>query len=103
MALCRYCGQEAGWFCDAHKSCIQKSSQASQAVETIKLIVSNAVAHGLKSDELKAAAEAIADEFHVSREQVFEAINQGWSNEQRPEAKAQPISNEEGLAARAGR
>lgn len=103
MPLCRYCGQEAGWFHDAHKSCRQKASQAKPAIETIRLIVSNAVAHGLKYDEVKSAADGIADQFHVSREQVLEAINEGWSKEQRHEAETQPVSKEEGLAARAGR
>ena len=49
MSICRYCGQNAGWFSEAHESCIQKANQGIEALKTCMANRSPRVSSMMKS------------------------------------------------------
>jgi hypothetical protein len=88
MSICRYCGQKAGWFSEAHESCIQK---ANQGIEALKVCVASAVLKDKQYGEIKVQLEKIAADASVPREQVRSAIKEGWSQGAVKKSMAQPI------------
>jgi hypothetical protein len=92
MSECIYCGKKAGWFSEAHDSCIQK---ADRAVEALKTCMCDAVMQHKQYSEIKAHVEKIAVDSFISKEQVLDAIKQGWSQGVEQRSKAHPISPEE--------
>jgi len=92
MGICRYCGQKAGWFKEAHDSCMR---MASQGIETIKAKVSLAVAEGKPYGEIKATLDEVIQGSRVPQQQALAAIKEGWSQGAEQRSKAQPISSDE--------
>ena len=76
MSICRYCGQKAGWFSEAHEGCIQK---ANQGIEALKVCVASAILKDKQFGEIKAQLEKIVADASVPQEQVRPAIKEGWS------------------------
>jgi hypothetical protein len=92
MSICRYCGQKAGWFSEAHESCIQRSSQG---IEALKTCVADAVIGGKQYDEITAQLDRIAADAAIPQEQVLPAVKEGWSRGAEKRSMAQPISEPE--------
>ncbi len=92
MALCRYCGQRAGWFSDSHQTCIEK---AAEGIETVRLAVQAVTSLGEKYEAIKAKVETMIREWHVPQQEALAAIKEGWSQGAEERSKAQPISPEE--------
>ncbi len=92
MSICRYCGQNAGWFSEAHESCIQKSNRG---IETLKTCVADAVVGGREYGEISAQLDKIVADAAVPQEQLLPAIKEGWSQGAEKRSMAQPISNPE--------
>jgi hypothetical protein len=92
MGICRYCGQRAGWFKEAHDSCVQK---ANQAIETIRTKVSLAVVEGKPYGDVKTAIEEAVEGSHVPQQEALAAIKEGWSQGAEQRSRAQPISPDE--------
>jgi hypothetical protein len=92
MSVCRYCGQSAGWFKDAHDACVQK---AQQGIEALKQFVSNAILEGKQYPEIKPQLDQLVSESDVPQDQVLPAIKEGWNQGARRRSKMQPISNDE--------
>jgi len=92
MSICRYCGQKAGWFSEAHKSCIEKSSQG---IEAIKTCTKNATVQGKQYGEISVQLDKIAADAVIPREETLQAIKEGWSNGAETRAMAQPLSEDE--------
>ncbi len=92
MSTCRYCGQKAGWFTEAHESCLQK---ANQGIETLKACVANAIVQGNQYDEIGAQLKGIALHAAIPQEQVLPAIKEGWSRGAEQRSMAQPIGEAE--------
>jgi hypothetical protein len=95
MSVCRYCGQKAGWFSDAHESCIQKSNQG---IEALKACMANAVARGKPYDEIRVQLNKIAADAVIPEQQALAAIKEGWSQGAEKQAIAHPLSEQEGSA-----
>jgi hypothetical protein len=95
MSICRYCGQPAGWFNEAHQSCIQKSTAG---IEALKACVADAVAGGKKYAKLRARLEEIAADAAVPPDKILPAIREGWSQAAEKQGMAQPLSEYEGSA-----
>jgi len=89
MAICRYCGQKAGWLSDAHEDCIRK---ANEGIETLKLAISNAVTAGKTYGDIKASVETVVSGYHIPHPEALAAIKAGWSQGAEQRSKAQPIS-----------
>jgi len=92
MSICRYCGQKAGWFSEAHEGCIQKSNQG---IEALKTSVSNAILQGKQYEEVRVQLHKIAADVAIPQEQVLPAIKDGWSQGAEKRSIAQPISDPE--------
>src|SRR5229473_3479994 len=92
MSICRYCGQKAGWFSEAHESCIQKSNQG---IEALKTCVASAVLQGKQYGEIKVQVDKIVADAAIPQEQVVPAIQEGWNQGAEKRSMAQPISNAE--------
>lgn len=95
MSICRYCGQKAGWFSDAHECCIQKSNQG---IEALKACVANAVAQGKQYGEIRGQLEKIVAEAVIPQQQALAAIKEGWSQGAEKRSMAQPLNEREGSA-----
>jgi hypothetical protein len=95
MSICRYCGQKAGWFNDAHGSCIQK---ANQGIEALKACMANAVTQGKQYGEIRTQLDAIAADAVIPEQQALAAIKEGWSQAAEKQARAHPLSEQEGSA-----
>jgi hypothetical protein len=70
MAICRYCGEKAGWFSEAHGSCIQK---AAQGIEALKQCVADAIVQGKQYPEIKAQLDKIVADSNIPQDQVLPA------------------------------
>jgi hypothetical protein len=92
MSVCRYCGQNAGWFSEAHESCIQKSNQG---IEALKACMANAIAQGKQYGEIKVQLEKIIANAQIPQEQALAAIKEGWSRGAETRSIAQPIGDAE--------
>ena len=92
MSICRYCGEQAGWFSDAHERCTQKSTQG---IEALKACVADGVVAVKPYDEIKAQVDEIVADAALSQEQVLPAIQEGWSRGAEKRSIAQPISDPE--------
>jgi hypothetical protein len=89
MSTCRYCGQSAGWFSEAHEGCIQRSNQG---IEALKACMENAVAQGMLQGEIRVQLDKIIAYAVIPQEQVLPAIKEGWSREAVKQGIAQPLS-----------
>jgi len=95
MSICQYCGQKAGWFSDAHESCIQKSNQG---IDALKACMATAVAQGKQYGEIRAQLDKIAADAFVPQQQALGAIKEGWSQAAEKHGMAQPLNEQEGSA-----
>ena len=95
MSVCRYCGQKAGWFSDAHESCIQKSNLG---IEALKVCMANAVAQGKQDGEIRVQLDKIVADALIPQEQALAAIKESWSQAAEKQGMAQPLSEQEGSA-----
>jgi hypothetical protein len=92
MSTCRYCGQNAGWFSEAHESCIQKSNQG---IEALKACLANVIVDGRQYGEVGAHVEKIVADAAIPQQQVLAAIKEGWSRGAEKRSIAQPICDPE--------
>ena len=92
MAVCRYCGEKAGWFSEAHGSCRQK---AAQGIEALKQCVADAIVQGKQYPEIKAKLDKIVADSNIPQDQVLPAIKYGWSQGAKNRCIAQPMSDDE--------
>lgn len=92
MSICKYCGQNAGWFSEAHETCIQKSNQG---IEALKACMANAVAQGTQYGEIRVQLDKIVADAVIPQQQVLAAIKEGWSQGAEKRSIAQPISEPE--------
>jgi len=92
MSICRYCGQKAGWFSDAHESCVQKSNQG---IGALKTCVANAIVAGKQYGEIRMQLDKIVADAAIPQEQVLPAIEDGWSQGAEKRSISQPISDPE--------
>jgi hypothetical protein len=95
MGICTYCHQEAGWFTDAHDTCIQK---ANAGIESVKTCMADAVVRGKQYSEVSAMVEKLTADAAIPQVQVRAALKNGWSEGATKRCKAQPISREEFIA-----
>lgn len=88
MAICRYCGQKAGWFSEAHDACIRK---ANNGIEALKTCMADAIIQGKPYSEIKPQLDKTTAESAIPQEQALAAIKEGWSQGVEQRSKAQPI------------
>jgi len=88
MAICRYCGQKAGWFSEAHAECIQK---ANNGIEALKTCMADAIIQGKPYSEIKPQLDKTTADSAIPQEQALAAIKEGWSQGAEQRSKAQPI------------
>src|SRR5438552_13253302 len=107
MAICRYCGQKAGWFSEAHDKCI---TSAQQGCELVASAVASTVVDNLippkHSDhenwattfaekvwsETKPQLDQLATEHRIPANDMREALRKGWSTGAEQVATAEPLS-----------
>ncbi len=92
MSVCRYCGQKAGWFSEAHESCIQK---ANLGIEALKTCTANAIIQGQEYGEIRGQLDKIVADAAIPQERVLPAVKEGWSQGAEKRSRAQPISDPE--------
>jgi len=92
MAICKYCGEKAGWFSEAHESCIQK---AAQGIEALKQCVADAIVQGKQYPDIKAQLDTLVADSNIPQDQVLPAIKDAWSQAAKNRSVAQPISDPE--------
>ena len=95
MSICRYCHQRAGWFSDAHDTCVQK---ANEAIKSIKSCMADAVVTGKKYNEVSDRINKLASEAGLSTAQLHASIINSWGQATIERSKAQPMSGVEGDA-----
>ena len=107
MPVCRYCGQKAGWFSDAHVVCM---NSAQQGCERVASTVASAVVDKLippkHSDdetwatafatqvwsETKSQLDQLATEHRIPVNDMRAALLKGWSTGAEQVATAEPLS-----------
>jgi len=89
MSICRYCGQNAGWFSDAHESCVQKLNQG---IETLKTCLANGIVQGKEYGEIRMQLDKIVSDAAIPQEQVLPTVQDGWSRGAEERSISQPIS-----------
>ena len=107
MPVCRYCGQKAGWFSDAHVVCM---NSAQQGCERVASTVASAVVDKLippkHSDddtwakafaekvwsEIKPQLDQLATEHRIPANDMRDALRKGWSTGAEQVATAEPLS-----------
>ena len=108
MAICRYCGQKAGWFSAAHEECITSAQQGSEQVASAvaSTVVNKLIPPpGHPDDETWATAFAekvwsetkpqldqLATEHRVPANDMRDALRKGWSTGAEQVATAEPSS-----------
>jgi hypothetical protein len=92
MSICRYCGQKAGWFSEAHEGCIQK---VNQGIEALSACIANAIVEGKEYAEIEAQLGKVATDAAAPEEEVRRAIKEGWSKGAEKRSIAQPIGEPE--------
>jgi hypothetical protein len=92
MAICRYCGQKAGWFSDSHEDCIRK---AEQGITALKSSVAEALVKGKSYEDVRAQIDKLVADSAIPGSQVGPAIKEGWSQGVSERSIAQPISDQE--------
>lgn len=107
MSVCRYCGESAGWFKDAHETCV---TSAHQGCEQVTSLIASTVATKLippkdHPDDDKWASEFVqhvwsdtkpqldklTTEHHIPPDDLRPAIRNGWSNGSEQAATAEPM------------
>jgi hypothetical protein len=76
MAICRYCGEKAGRFSEAHGSCRQK---AGQGIEALKQCVADAIVQGRRGKR-RAVASGLEVTTHMEPMSscIFDVICAFW-------------------------
>src|SRR6266567_3368805 len=90
MSVCRYCGQNAGWFRDTHDACVQKGQQG---IQSLKTYVTDAVMQDKTFAEIKENLDKLVADSSVPNDQVLAAIKEGWSEGAEKRSVAQPVSD----------
>src|SRR5438552_1465001 len=97
MAVCRYCGQKAGWFSEAHEACITSSQQGCERVASavassvVDKLVPPALAQKVWS-ETKPQLDQLATEHRIPANDMRDALLKGWSTGAEQIATAEPLS-----------
>jgi hypothetical protein len=89
MGICKYCGQKAGWFNDAHDTCVQK---AMNGIKTAKECMTNAVIESTDYSELATLSNKLISEAAIPEEQIRSAFKEGWSDGAEIRCKKQPTT-----------
>src|SRR5439155_18255313 len=107
MPVCRYCGQKAGWFSDAHVVCM---NSAQQGCERVASTVASAVVDKLippkHSDdetwakafaekvwsETKSQLDQLATEHRIPANDMRAALRKGWSTGTEKIATSEPMN-----------
>jgi hypothetical protein len=89
MSICKYCNHNAGWFKDAHASCVQK---ANEAVKAIKVCMADAVTTGKKYSDVAASIDKLRADAGLSKTQADASLINSWSQAVEQRAKAQASS-----------
>ena len=92
MGTCKYCGQKAGFFSDAHPACIEK---AKQAIQNMSAGLSTAIAEGKQSNEIKEQVDKTLSGLGIPKEQLMTAFTDGWSAGAKKRSMDKPIDNDE--------
>jgi len=88
---CRYCGQDAGWFKDAHSACVVASQNGFQQISSS---VADTVAQGKPYSEIRPSIEQIKNASHIPVEDFHNALVGGLSAGAEKLALAEPLSLE---------
>jgi len=88
MGICRYCGLRAGWFSDAHDSCIEK---AKKDLESIDACMADAVLTGKTYSAVSSMTEKLIGS-SIPDDQARSALQSGWSKGAELRCKKEPIS-----------
>lgn len=92
MSICRYCGQQASWFKDAHKECVRK---AASGLEVLKSCVTDAVVQGKQFNDVLGRINELVTDAVIPKDQVLPAIKDAWIRGACAKSIAQPISEPE--------
>lgn len=92
MSVCRYCGQGAGWFKDAHDACVQK---AQRGIEAVKQCVSDGIVERKQYSDISTRLDQLVSESDIPQDKVLPAIKEGWGDGARRRSIIQPISDSE--------
>jgi hypothetical protein len=110
MAICRYCGQKAGWFSDAHQACITSAQQgcervASAVVSMFGEKMALPVEHP-HSDEwyltfatnvwsgTKQTVDKLVAEHRIPTDDLRKSLIEGWSTGAEQVSVAEPLNPE---------
>jgi len=107
MAICRYCGQKAGWFSEAHEECITSAQQGSERVASAvtSTVVDKLIPPKHSDDETwvtafaekvwsetKPQLDQLATEHRIPANDIRNALLKGWSTGAEQVATAEPLS-----------
>lgn len=106
MGLCRYCGEKAGWFSDAHEGCFQSMLQGSEKVSSLITTTLEKPIPAEHPDvdewcslfgqmlwaEVKPQIEKLQTEHRIPAEQLRGALQRGWITGAESVATAEPMS-----------
>jgi len=89
MAECKYCGQNAGWFKEAHTACVTASRNGFQQISSS---IAAAVAAGKPYSEIRSNIEQTMTSSRIRAEDFHNALVGGLSTGAEKLALAEPLS-----------
>jgi len=92
MSVCKYCGQKAGWFSDAHEECVQKFQQS---IESLKAATADAIVEGKSYDDVAASLNGLIADANIPQQDASAAFKQGWSNGAITKSQKEPLCVDE--------
>jgi hypothetical protein len=98
MANCKFCGEKAGWFSDAHDACAANAQAGANEIETIVSAAAETIAQGGDAPNLQPNIDQIVTQKKVPLESVNVAIVQGWSRTSSEIALREPLSSHKQVA-----
>jgi hypothetical protein len=75
MSVCKYCGQEAGWFREVHAECV---ALARRGCEVVTAAVASAVREGRPFPEVKLTLDQTVTRHGIPRDELHVALIAGW-------------------------
>src|SRR4051794_30710198 len=105
MAICKYCGEKAGWFTDVHDKCVEISKKG---CEQVMSVVSSVVSEKLTPPsaryenwtrtlgehvwaEVQPALDQLAAQYRIPSNDLRKALCDGWSAGAEKAATAEPM------------
>jgi hypothetical protein len=98
MANCKFCGEKAGWFSDAHENCAETAQAGANEIEIIISDAAKKIGQGGETPNVGPSIDQVIAQKKVPLEAVNAAIIEGWSKSASEIALREPLPSDKQLA-----